>query len=261
MPRKRKNAPPPWWSAPLQEWFREARLALISNGHPDDAEELRLLMRTRDQEINRLKEVARLRLLAGERGKQGGRTSGRFDAVEAQRARGDGIAKLMSSFLRAGTPAVTPTTDFWRAPFKQPSPDRVELLRPVLQAEQRRRAIIDDLPEDKRRQICAAAGVIWVAYHAHKHPTRLERGGPRDLNHPGDSVEIGRTMVHDAVESHALAVAGKTLVAMEAFYGKPRFVLNGSLVRFFTGEEVSVDKQFELWARIRPPGRRPSRTR
>ena len=52
MPRKPKNAPPPWWFAPLQEWFREARLAMISNGHYDDAEALRLLMRTRDQEIH-----------------------------------------------------------------------------------------------------------------------------------------------------------------------------------------------------------------
>ena len=59
-------------------------------------------------------------------------------------------------------------------------------------------------------------------------------------------------MVRDEVEAHALAVAGKTLVAMEAFYGKPRYELTGSVVRFFTGEEVSVEKQWELWGRIRP---------
>jgi hypothetical protein len=238
MPRKRKNAPPPWWSAPLQEWFREARLALISNGHYDDAEALRLLMRTRDQEINRLRHLAQI---SGER----------FDAEEAKHARGDGIAKLMGSFLRAGTPAVFPIADSWRAPFKRPRLDRVLPLLPALTVELKRRAIIDDLSNDKHRQICAAAGVFWVAYHAHKHPTRLEHGGPRDLRHPGDSVEIGRTMVRDEVEAHALAVAGKTLVAMEAFYGKPRFVLTGSVARFFTGADVSVEKQRELWERIR----------
>jgi hypothetical protein len=241
MPRKRKNAPPPWWSAPLQEWFREARLALISNGHYDDAEALRLLLRTRDQEINRLRHLARV-------------NKERFDAAEVQHARGDGIAKLMGSFLRAGTPAVFPIADSWRAPFKRPRLDRVLPLLPALTVELKRRAIIDDLSDDKRRQICAAAGVFWVAYHAHKHPTRLERGGPRDLDHFGDIVGITRVRIHDEDKAHALAVAGKVLVAMEAFYGKPRFVLTGSVVKFFTGANVSVEKQLELWKRIQRSG-------
>ena len=54
MPRKSKNAPPPEWLAPLQEWVREVRFALMSNRHFDDAEALRLLMRDRGDEIARL---------------------------------------------------------------------------------------------------------------------------------------------------------------------------------------------------------------
>ncbi len=127
--------------------MREARLALMSNGHFDDAEALRLLMRTRDQEITRLRRLAQ----AGDE---------RFDAAEARRARGDEIAKLMRSFMRRGAPAVLPSADSSRPPLKPPPLDRVELLLPALRVEQKRRAILDDLPDDKRRQICAAGAVI-----------------------------------------------------------------------------------------------------
>jgi hypothetical protein len=130
MPRKRKNAPPPEWLAPFQEWMRETRLALMSNGHFDDAEALRFLMRDH----------------------------------------GDEIAKLMQrGFMRRDKPALQ-SADASRAPFKQPPPDRVELLLPALQVEKKRRAILDDLPVDKRRRYCAAGEVIFVAYFLPAHP-------------------------------------------------------------------------------------------
>jgi hypothetical protein len=240
MPRKQKNAPPPpppEWLAPLEEWMREVRFALTSNGRFVEAEDLRLLMRTRDQEIDRLRHLARV-------------SNKRFDTAEAQHARGDGIARLMRGFLSPAAPAVLPITDSYRAPFKRPPPDRVELLLPALRVEQKRRALLDDLPDDKRRRICAAGNVLFTAYHAHRHETRLERGGPHDLNHPGDIVGIKRVRIRDESKAHALAVAGKTLVAMKAFYGRPRYRLTQSVVRFFTGEGVLYEQLRELWKRL-----------
>ena len=204
MPRKRKNAPPPEWLAPLQEWMRETRLALMSNGHFDDADALQSL--TRDH--------------------------------------GDEIAKLMQrGFMRRDKPALQ-SADASRAPFKQPPPDRVELLGSALQVEKKRRAILDDLSVDMRRRYCAAGEVIFVAYHAHKHGTRLERGGPhdsaRDLNHPGDVVGIVWTTISDERKAHALAVGGKVLAAMKALYGCPRYRLTQALVKLVTGESAVV---------------------
>ena len=144
MPRKSKNAPPPEWLAPLQEWVREIWFALMSNRHFDDAEALRLLMRDR----------------------------------------GDEIARLMRGFRSGDVPAALPSADASRAPFKRPPLDRVLLLLPALRVELKQQAILDDLPDDKRREICAAGEVIWTAYHAHKHGARLERGRPHDLQSP-----------------------------------------------------------------------------
>jgi hypothetical protein len=213
MPQKRKNAPsapPPWWLAPLEEWMREVVFALTSNGRFDDAGTLRLLMRIR----------------------------------------GGAIAKLMRDFTRRDAPAPLPSADSWRAPFKRPPLDRVLPLLPALRVERERRAILDDLSVDKRRQIYAAGGVIWVAFYAHRHKTRLERGGPRDLNHPGDVVGIERVRIRDVQKAHALAVGGKTLAAMQEFYGKPRLRLTRSVVKVFTGEEVPVEKLRELGKRL-----------
>lgn len=213
MPRKRKNAPPPWFE-PLKEWVREVRFALTSNGHCDEAEALRLLMRDR----------------------------------------GDEIARLMRGFRSGAVPATLPSADSWRAPPKLPPPDlpldRAALLLPVLRVELKRRAILNDLLDDKRRHICAAGGVIWTAYHAHQHKTRLERGGPRDLNHVGDIVGIERVTLREESKAHALAVAGKTLVAMKALYGHPRYRLTQSVVKFFTGEDVLYEQLRELWKRL-----------
>ena len=54
----------------------------------------------------------------------------------------------------------------------------------------------------------------------------------------------------DESKAHALAVAGKTLVAMKAFYGRPRYRLTQSVVRFFTGEGVLYEQLRELWKRL-----------
>ena len=66
------------------------------------------------------KEFSRLRHLARVSNK-------RFDTAEAQHARGDEIARLMRGFLSPAAPAVLPITNSYRAPFKRPPPDRVEL--------------------------------------------------------------------------------------------------------------------------------------
>jgi hypothetical protein len=56
--------------------------------------------------------------------------------------------------------------------------------------------------------------------------------------------------IRDESKAHALAVAGKTLVAMKAFYGRPRYRLTQSVVRFFTGEGVLYEQLRELWKRL-----------
>jgi hypothetical protein len=210
VPRKPKDAPPPWWVAPLMEWVREVRFALSSNGHFEDDAALKLLVRVRRDEI----------------------------------------AKLMRAFTSRAAPPTLPIADSLRAPSKQPPLDRVMLLLPSLREQQRRRAILDDLPVDKRRQICAAGHVLWTAYFAHRHKTQLERGGPQDLNHPGDLVGIKRVTIHDEQEAHAVAVAGKVLGAMKALYGSPRYKLTQSVVKLFTGVEVRPEKLRELWKRF-----------
>ena len=128
---------------------------------------------------------------------------------------------------------------------------------PALKAEAKRRAILNDLPDDKRRQICAAGEVIFLAYHAHKHGTRLERGGSHDpahdLDHPGDIVGIERVTIHDETKAHALAVAGKVLAAMKAFYGCPHYRLTRNLAKLSTGvtnKDLPIDALRELWKRL-----------
>ena len=46
--------------------------------------------------------------------------------------------------------------------------------------------------------------------------------------------------IHDETKAHALAVAGKILVAMKAFYGCPHYRLTQSVVKLFTGEDVPL---------------------
>jgi hypothetical protein len=214
--RKRKDAPPPWWLAPFTEWVREVRFALSSNGRFEDDAALKLLIRLRRDEI----------------------------------------AKLMRAFTSRAAPLTLPIVDSLRAPFKQPPYDRVVSLLPVLREEQRRRAILDDLPVERRRQICAAGQVLWTAYFAHRHKTQLERGAPQDLNHPGDLVGIKRVTIHDELEAHAVAVSGKVLAAMKALYDSPRYKLTQSVVKFSTDVEVRPEKLRELWKRLAAVERR-----
>jgi hypothetical protein len=236
MPRRSRNAPPPWWLAPFKEWAREARLAMASNGHYADAEALRLLVRTRGEESARLKGLAQS-------------SNTQFDADEASLARGDELPKLLRGFVMQGMPAPLPSANVGRPPLKPLPLDRPWLLAPALRVELERRAILDDLPDDKRRLICAAGEIIWVAYHAHRYGTRLERGWPhefRDLGHPGDVV--GRARIHDKGEAHAhaLAAGAKIIGAMHALYGAPRYILTTTLVKFFTGEAVTRDELLEF---------------
>jgi hypothetical protein len=210
VPRKRKDARPPWWLAPFMEWVREVRFALTSNGRFEDDAALKLLIRLRHDEIS----------------------------------------KLIRAFTSRAAPPTLPIADTLRAPFKQPPLDRVMVLLPILREEQRRRAILDNLPVEKRRQICAAGHVLWTAYFAHKHKTQLERGGPQDLTHPGDRVGITRVTIHDEQEAHAVAVAGKVLGVMKSLYDSPRYKLTGSVVKLFTGVQVPPEKLRELWKRL-----------
>ena len=129
----------------------------------------------------------------------------------------------------------------------------------MLRVELERRAILDDLSDDKRRLICAAGDMIWVAYHAHRHETRLERGWPHefhDLSHPGDIV--GRARIHDKGEGTRPCPGrwgednGRNARALRA----PRYILTATLVKFFTGEAVTYDELFEFGKRLKGRSRR-----
>ena len=174
-----------------------------------------------------------------------------FNADEASLARGDGLPKLMRGFVMQGVPGPLPSANVGRPPLKPLPLDRPWRFIPALRVELERRAILDDLPDDKRRLICAAGEIIWVACHAHRYGARLERGWPHefhDLSHRGDVV--GRVRIHDQGKVHALAVGAKTLGAMHSLYGQPRYPLTATLVRFFTGESVTYDELYEFGKRL-----------
>ena len=94
MPCKSKNAPPQEWLAPLQEWVREVRFALMSNRHFDNVEALRVLMRDRGDEIAKLM-----------RGFRSGDVPAALPSADALRRRSNDRCSIASSccFLRCGS--------------------------------------------------------------------------------------------------------------------------------------------------------------
>lgn len=57
---------------------------------------------------------------------------------------------------------------------------------------------LEALPLEERRQVIALGNLLLVAWWAARQPTRIEAGGPRDLDHPGDVVGVGLVRGADA---------------------------------------------------------------
>ena len=146
------------------------------------------------------------------------------------------IGKFMRLLTARGAPAPLAVADTLRPP--QVGPIEVQILTPL-----------DRLPTEKRRQINAAAHLIETALFAASKPTRIERGGPHDLNDPGDVVGVERVRVRTdkgirddreahAKKVHAKGVAGKILGATIELYGAPRIKIARTLARLVTGEKT-----------------------
>jgi hypothetical protein len=123
---------------------------------------------------------------------------------------------------------------------------------------------LDALPLEERRQVIAIGNLLFVAWWAARQPTRIEAGGPRDLDHPGDVVGVGRVRgVETAARGFhhherdrnpversqfvlAKGVAGKTLGATVFFYGRPRKKVTRELTRLATGVDLTIDQVYAL---------------
>lgn len=141
------------------------------------------------------------------------------------------IGMLMRRLTARGAPAALPIADTLRPP---------PLLIAGLMTP------LDRLPADKRRQINAAAHLIETALFAAGQPTRIERGGPYDLNDPGDVVGVERVRTakgaRDEREVHAKGVCGKLIGATIEIYGTPRIKIARTLARLVTGVTLTVDE-------------------
>ena len=126
--------------------------------------------------------------------------------------------------------------------------------------------LADELPLEERRQIFAAADLLFAAWFANRQPTRVQAGTARqdigNLDHPGDVVGVeyvrgargaayGRYQrEHKAVEYrrfiHAKGVAGKILGATITLYGRPRVKVARELTRLATGVDLTVSQMRAL---------------
>ena len=142
-----------------------------------------------------------------------------------------------------------------------PSLDDLRLARPIFD-EARILTPLDRLPPEERRQVCAFGHLITAALFADSQPTRIERGGPRDLNDPGDAVGVerirdadrtktrvkgvGRIRDVDERKIHAKGVCGKLIGQMIQLYGQSRFKAARILTELATGVALTEREARDL---------------
>ena len=133
----------------------------------------------------------------------------------------DEVAKIMRGFIKSDAPSMEP----WAEPVYRLTP-RVRLTK----ESRRRRKIIDDLPVEKQRLICAAGRLLWrTAASVHAH------------------------MVHGDKTGKALAnaVAKDLIVEMLDLHDGPRIAVVRALVLMFVGEPPST-RQMQNYAQANP---------
>ena len=113
---------------------------------------------------------------------------------------------------------------------------------------------LDALPREARNQVLAFAHLIAVAFIASRSPTRIDVGGPRGLDHPGDVVGIDRLRGVAGSERdrhrrkgsggwpliHAKGVAGKLLGQTMRCYGSPRPMIARTLTNIVTETTLTL---------------------
>ena len=241
MPRKRADAPPPWWLEPLAWRLAETMEIAQSDGRPKDADTLALNSLLHHVEIGRLMRQltarnapAALPIADTLRPPQVGLINGLppFEAVASLLDRPLGSPV---SFLETlpGTDALTPVIDRMRPP-------------------------LDRLPTEKRRQINAAAHLIETALIAARWPTQIVVGGPHDLNDAGDVVGVERVRHVEAWRRkgvdyarllHAKGVCGKLIGATNVLFSKPRVMVACTLTKMVTGVPLSFAEVRKLTER------------
>jgi hypothetical protein len=197
--------PPPWWRLPLTQWRREAGAALGDCWGITPAVTALQLARciVALDELGRLPAVERLmRQLLGRQGPR----------VLSVKARSSSAAPKCRQLLQPMLGPLVIGSDLRLHRRKELTSQQRELLRAVLQHEAQQRAIIDRLPAERRRRLCAAGYLQLIAV--------LALAGAEAI--PAD-------------RERARAVAAELLHATFWLYGKPLFKASISLVTAVTG--------------------------
>jgi hypothetical protein len=132
---------------------------------------------------------------------------------------------------------------FWDTPF-------VILGEPAATLEEStmvRLGVLADLSPPRLRQVNGVAHVLVSAVHAVKNPSRIEAGGPRDLNDPSDVVGVRYVASKRAAERgiryqqmlHLKGAAAKVIGQFEAVFGRPHYVAAATLIELLTGTRLT----------------------
>jgi hypothetical protein len=151
------------------------------------------------------------------------------------------ILRMLGQLLGKGGPPVT-TTDVFRPPFPYfPRAIMGPMWRSMVVAEIQSRALIANLSTQELLRLGAAAELMAVAAFAANQDTRLERGGPLNLEDPGEVVGFLRhTDKLVSRRNKALAVGGRIVGAMFGFYSRafPKIVI--TLVKSTVGITLTL---------------------
>jgi hypothetical protein len=112
----------------------------------------------------------------------------------------------------------------------------------TVEAEIRLRTMVNVSPTDEYLRLGAAVQLLILVAAAAHRDMRLERGGPLNLDAPGDVVGFKRYNGKPASRGRALAITGRVIGAMFALYGKPFRKIARTLVKSAVGIELTLDE-------------------
>ena len=136
----------------------------------------------------------------------------------------DEIKAFMRGLIRSDAPRARPRAELCRPPPPEP----------LSEEEGRKRAIIDDLPVEKRRIICAAGRLLWVGFTLHRIRRTLGVAAMPGMMMPGRVMPNAPLLAVDA-KAHATSGAEGIIREMRDLFGSPRLKSARALTLMFTG--------------------------
>jgi hypothetical protein len=136
----------------------------------------------------------------------------------------DEIKAFMRGLIRSDAPRARPRAELCRPPPPEP----------LSEEEGRKRAIVDDLPVEKRRMICAAGRLLWVGFTLHRIRRTLGVAAMPGAMMPGRVMPNAPPLAVDA-KAHATSVAEGIIREMRDLFGSPRLKSARALTLMFTG--------------------------